>query len=141
MTFEQASRRAIRAAARHVEQENRKYPATFVEVPPEAWSVPSPARLSQVFRSNRFMVQVYAERDGLVRLTVHRTLLWPDGRWLEGITWDQLQEIKTALGYGDRDAVEVYPSDRDLVNVANMRHLWVLPDPIAWKWRSNEAAG
>ncbi|EOG1815585.1 hypothetical protein ACK3RA_000943 [Enterobacter hormaechei] len=48
---------------------------------------------------------------------------------------DALQEIKSAVGYGDRDAVEIYPRDSDVVNVANMRHLWITPEPIAFAWR------
>lgn len=53
----------------------------------------------------------------------------------DGISWDALQEIKGAVGYADRDAVEIYPRDADVVNVANMRHLWITPEPIAFAWR------
>jgi hypothetical protein len=36
---------------------------------------------------------------------------------------------------GDKDAVEIYPADKDIVNVANMRHLIVLPAPFPYTWR------
>lgn len=42
------------------------------------------------------------------------------------ITWDELQAIKDWLFPG-RIALEVYPPKDKIVNVANMRWLWVLP--------------
>jgi hypothetical protein len=44
-------------------------------------------------------------------------------------------QLKRECGRGDRDAVEVYPADRDIVNVANMRRLFFPPEPLAFKWR------
>ncbi len=48
----------------------------------------------------------------------------------DGITWDQLQDVKNELLGPDTTAIEVYPPACDLVNEANMRHLWVLPDHL-----------
>lgn len=42
------------------------------------------------------------------------------------ITWDELQEIKEWLFPG-RIALEVYPPADKVVDVANLRWLWVLP--------------
>jgi hypothetical protein len=47
-----------------------------------------------------------------------------------------LQTVKDELGYAERDAVEVFPAQGDLVNVANMRHIWVLPYRLPFIWRS-----
>lgn len=44
-----------------------------------------------------------------------------------GLTWDELQHIKEALLPG-RWAVEVFPPEALVQNVANVRHLWVLPE-------------
>ena len=49
----------------------------------------------------------------------------------------KLQEIKNTIGYKDKFAVEVYPAENDIVNVANMRHLWVLPKPLGFEWRND----
>ena len=59
------------------------------------------------------------------------------GEWGDNIPWRELQRIKREVGYGDRDAVEIFPADRDVVNVANMRHLWIVSKPIefAWRWK------
>ena len=43
----------------------------------------------------------------------------------DGITWDQLREIKKSCGYGDMDAVEFYPSEKDIINTGNVRHLYI----------------
>jgi len=42
------------------------------------------------------------------------------------ITWDDIQAIKDQFWPG-RVAVEVFPPHRDIVNVADMRWIWVLP--------------
>ena len=42
------------------------------------------------------------------------------------ITWDDLQTIKEFLFPG-RIALEIYPPNDDVVNVTDMRWLWVLP--------------
>jgi hypothetical protein len=75
--------------------------------------------------------------DVLVRLSACRTdWVARQNRWAEIDGWDTMQRIKNECGYGDFDAVEVYPRDADLVNVANMRHLWVLKRPLGFAWRS-----
>lgn len=53
---------------------------------------------------------------------------------MDQITWDQLQTIKSELGFGDWYAVEVYPANADLVNDANMRHLWMLETRLSIGW-------
>jgi hypothetical protein len=105
-------------------------------VPQESW----PTRCNDPKRSNvwvnsYFLVQEFQEADGMVRLSVNTTSLANSGRWKDGISWDALQEIKGAVGYADRDAVEIYPRDSDVVNVANMRHLWITPEPLTFAWR------
>lgn len=58
-----------------------------------------------------------------------------DGNWIDGITWDELMEIKRQCGFGDRLAVEIYPPDEHIVNVANMRHLFICNEiNVPW-WR------
>ncbi|MTD33971.1 hypothetical protein GKE73_16130 [Paludibacterium sp. dN 18-1] len=88
-----------------------------------------------VYWSKDFMVQLYAEPNDIVRLSVCRTCLGNDGHWIDGISWEELQDIKDGVGYGSNDAIEVYPRIGDVVNVANMRHLWVLPSELDFIWR------
>jgi hypothetical protein len=97
-----------------------------------------PRDMVRAMRNRHYLVQEYAAPEKaphvLCRLSVNRALLNDRGDWLDGITWDQLQAVKAAVGYGDHDAIEVYPRERDVVNVANIRHLWVLREPLPWAW-------
>ena len=43
-------------------------------------------------------------------------------------SWQDLQRIKNELCGVDRTAVEVFPAETDLVDAANIYHLWVLPE-------------
>ena len=45
----------------------------------------------------------------------------------DGIPWDDLQTIKNELLGKDATCVEVYPAEHELVNEANIRHLWEVP--------------
>lgn len=91
-----------------------------------------------VYRSSTHFVQLVQEREGTVRMTVNRTSYsYQNGEpvWDAGISWDDLQAIKDSLGFAERDGVEIYPRRDDIVNVANMRHLWILPDGFPLTWR------
>lgn len=96
----------------------------------------------ECYVSRHFMVQVFYEDNpdyvGLIRLSVNRTKANASG-WLENITWEELQGIKAELGYSERYAIEVYPPDKNVVNVANMRHLWVLQTPLNIGWLGKKA--
>lgn len=91
----------------------------------------------ECYVSRHFMVQLFHEDNpdyvGLIRLSVVRTKANQSG-WLENITWEELQGIKRDLGYAERYALEVYPPDSLIVNVANMRHLWLLETPLSIGW-------
>lgn len=43
-------------------------------------------------------------------------------------SWSDLQRIKNELAGKERVAFEVFPKTTDLVDEANMQHLWVMPD-------------
>lgn len=128
-----------RAAKKHLAAENKKWPEQLVPWAPEDWPSSGPPGLVRVFRSRHFLVQEFkAVAPAIARLSVNRTAI--DGkRWVEGVSWDELQAIKKQCGYGDHDAVEVFPRDVDVVNVANMRHLWILDqtEPLRFAWRAS----
>jgi hypothetical protein len=114
-------------------RDNAKRPLVLERVPTEQW----PARISglvEVWLSRKYLVQVFNEFDGMLRVSINRTTLRADGRWEENLTWDEMQEIKRQIGRADCYAVEVLPRDCDIVNVANMRHMWILPEPLPIGW-------
>lgn len=123
-------------AQKYLEQENKKHSAVLKLIPKDEWcNRDTPKGLSRVWRSNRFAVQEYLEGDGSTRLTVNRTAIDEKGAWVEGITWDELMAIKRQAGYGEWFAVEIYPADDNVVNVANMRHLWIPEKPLSIGWK------
>lgn len=128
-----------RAQRRQLERDNAKQPDRLQEIPRAQWPANAPPTIMRVFRSRDFLVQEYAHPSAhvIARLSVCRTSI-SGNRWKDGITWDDLQRIKNECGYGDVDAVEIYPADDDVVNVANMRHLWVLDSRIPFAWRKRK---
>lgn len=125
-----------RAAKRYLAEENARWPVALKEWPRSDWPNPTLPML-KVFRSRGFLVQVHpAPAPAIVRLSVLRSDLDRDGGWTADIAWEDLQRLKCEAGYGGHDAVEIYPPERDVVNVANIRHLWVLAGgslPFAWR--------
>ena len=128
-----------RAQRRQLERDNAKRPDRLQEIPRAQWPANAPPTIMRVFRSRDYLVQEYREPNPLVisRLSICRTSI-SGNRWKDGITWDELQRIKNECGYGNTDAIEIYPADNDVVNVANMRHLWVLDAPIPFAWRKQK---
>ena len=116
-------------------RESAIFPASLVEVPRSLWPSAGPSGIVKVFRSRDYLVQVFDAGGGAAfRMSVNRTQL--EGRcWGQDIPWVDLQRLKAEAGFGACDAVEVYPSDCDVVNVANMRHLWIMADVLAFAWR------
>lgn len=127
-----------RQQRQRMKTENKRWPLFLKEVPKEDWpeSRSVENKPFRVYRNRAFLVQEYKEQNGIRRLSVNRTTMKPNGRWDENITWEELQDLKRQAGYGDWYAVEIYPPENDLVNVANMRHLWVLPEPLEIGWRN-----
>ena len=122
-----------------LERENKSWPLTLKQIPKDQWphsSLPPEKHPIEVWRSRDFLVQVFAAIDA-DRLSIIRTS-HTGKSWAENITWDEIQRLKSECGRGARDAVEIYPADKDIVNVANMRHIFVLPSPFPLTWRRHE---
>lgn len=124
-----------------------QFPATLTRVP--EWEYPavpdSHMKPIEVWRSRAYLVQVFDEQcdayPDLVRLSICRTTIGMDGRWTDGLTWDELQSIKREVGFGDWYGLEIYPRDGDVVNVANIRHLWLVKQPLAIGWMQTVKGG
>jgi hypothetical protein len=111
--------------ALHVE--NTRWPRNkLVVVPRDKWPhlPPYMKRPIKVMRDRNWLVQIFEEVDS-IRLSINRTDLDKNDDWRDCITWDELMELKRQAGYGQSCAIEIYPEDTDIVNVANIRHLWI----------------
>lgn len=62
---------------------------------------------------------------------------------LSGIrpTWWEAQRIKSELAGEDATAVEVYPPQSEIVDGADMFHLWVLPEALPFSLYRDERRG
>lgn len=135
--------------AAYARQVAGKRPTRLTEIPRERWPLcyregPSAATLPmRAWESRKYLAQLFDAGavpnppTTMLRLSVSRVTLNNEGKWEEGLEWEELMQIKREIGYGDWYAVEVYPRDRDIVNVANMRHLWILAQPIGIGWFSD----
>ena len=124
------------AQRRQMAKDNAKWPLKLRQVPRDLWPSERPDIL-EVWRSRGFLVQVCSEPNGYVRMSVNRTAHTGDN-WVAAITWDELMQLKRECGRGDADALELYPADADVVNVANIRHLFFPPSPVDFKWAEGE---
>lgn len=125
----------IAAARRWLRQESKQYGTELIETHRISWEK-SQNKPTRVLRSRDFMCQVFEYPDGTVRLSINRADLNGEGTWKDGITWDELQDLKREAGFGHRHAYEVYPADEAIIYDANMRHLF-LPScdiPPSWVW-------
>lgn len=124
-----------REQRREMARESAKWPAALKEIPRSEWPNLDGPQL-RVLRSREYLVQEFGGTGPvLVRLSINITSM--DGaRWADGIAWEDLQRLKAEAGYPLHDAVEVFPSVMDVVNVANMRHLWVMRDKLPFAWRA-----
>jgi hypothetical protein len=129
------TKKAVREMRQFLKADNPNHPVYLADVPEYRWPKTNP-RPFRVLRSRNFLVQLFDEGQGITRLTANRTMVNSWGEWADNITWEQLQSLKQQAGYGDSDAVEVFPAESEIVNVANMRHLWILPFPLFFKWNT-----
>jgi hypothetical protein len=129
----------------YAREEANKRPETLTLIPYERW----PANYRQstnapmaAWESRKYLVQMYKAPDfkdiDARRLSICRVTLKGDGRWEENLTWEELMTVKRECGYSDWYAIEIYPRDRDIVNVANLRHLWMFDKPLPVGWFVDE---
>lgn len=142
--------RAMRRAGRALARSTRKewHPFERLDTDPE-WCEQNGAHLAELvantgdvvelWRNNVYAVQVYARARSGRRPAMQLAICRHDGAEVRG--WSDLQRIKNELCGPEVAAVEIYPPASELVDEANMRHLFVLPvgEPapftIVGKWR------
>lgn len=131
--LEGLSRSERRRREAQLERDNKSWPLTMTTVP-LPWPYQEGCTVLGVWRSRSFLAQYVKEQSGQFRLSVCRTSVSGDC-WKDGISWEELQTIKSQCGLGNLRMVEVYPQDDGVVNVANMRHLFCTPEVNCIGWR------
>jgi len=123
-----------RDAKNFLKRENTKYGFDFVKI-----SAPrhNDQNFIAAYRSKDFLAQIFLEQHA-IRISVNRTELNFHGTgWEDGITWDELQFIKRGCGFGKSTAVEIYPPDTEIINVANIRHIFIVKHAPDFMWKKN----
>jgi len=86
---------------------------------------------SRLAASGRYWLQEKKEDNGWLRAMIGRH------DKAAGISWPELQKIKCAL-YGNRWAMQCYPPEDKVVDVANVYWLFVAPEYWIPEWGENE---
>ena len=131
-----------REQSRQLERDRAKWPAAMTEIPADQWPPATrfhPRGPLKVWRSRDFLAQLF--EDGItLRLSIQRTAPRSDNQWVDDISWDDLQRVKNECGFDGHWMVELYPPVADVVNVANIRHLWVGLEPPPFGWHRAKAS-
>lgn len=88
-------------------------------VGPRGW----PADFTTAHRNNVFSVLDRTLPDGTRHLAITSLSAARP-------TWPEMQRIKDEIAGPEATAVEVYPPQAEIVDHADMYHLWVLPAPL-----------
>lgn len=120
--------------SRHMVEQDMDWLKEFRDDP----DYPGPdAEPLRAWRSRDYQAMLYIDRDsGMKRLAITRVQIDRyTGEYREGISWDALQQIKNETMGEDCWAVECYPPQRYVQNVANMRYLWILDNEPRFGWK------
>lgn len=141
MAFEHMNRQERKAMAAYARQKALERPLSMTLIPRDRWPTAyrnSAEAPTKAWESRKCLAQLYdiGAREGrtAMRLSVCRVTLQDNGHWEQNLTWEELMTVKRECGFADWYAVEIYPRDRDIVNVANLRHLWLLATPLLIGW-------
>lgn len=129
-----AAKAYLRTAAKDFDPVLRKIPVDDTES-----ELSIDARPVEAWRSRDFLVQVYRRPDTAERISINRAMVRDDGHWEDGIRWDEIHLLKKQMGRGGEVWIEIYPPEAQLVNVANIRHLWVVrPEDVPMMWKGGQ---
>ena len=138
-TLAATDREAFCEVRRAYQKRHRTFPKKLTLIPKSEWpTTTSKIVPDECWHSQEYLVQVFRQEGQPVRLSILRTVLSADGNWKDGITWDEMQLIKGSVGFRNEWAVEIIPPDQEVVNVANLRHIWIVPAP-EFAWRKGDA--
>jgi hypothetical protein len=87
----------------------------------------------EYYKNNKYQVAVYPPEtnahlaDASWPAVIHLSIKSIDKSPVHD--WSDLQRIKNEIIGNENEAIEIYPAESRLVNMANQYHLWVFKDP------------
>jgi hypothetical protein len=84
-------------------------------------------RSTEMWASRKFHVLILENKtNGAEQLNIYRAEVdTKSKRWRDGISWEEMQELKKQCGRGDKIAFEPFPKDSEVINTNNIRHLFI----------------
>lgn len=115
------NRKQRRALKNQLKRDNKNWPDELRLVD----AIDEAEGLIEVWRSNRFLVQVYAVNEAVERLSMCRT--HGDEDMKAALTLYEMQRLKKECGRESLEGVVILPPDTEPIDIdsGNMRHLWV----------------
>lgn len=125
------NREQRRALAKAKQKLIAGYPEKLTLVSPNDLDLPyssHPQDILEIWRSKKYLVIVWKVPAGK-KLSISRQE-WDskERRYKDGITWDEIMEIKHDIGMGNKTGIEFFPADDEVINLGNVRHIWIVPD-------------
>lgn len=124
-TMSRAERRAVAKNVRTLAKQSWK---PFEKLPETVPYHPD-GRLKMAYRNNLYSVQEFAFPGGVTKLMIRRH----DDQPMHN--WKHLQRIKNEICGPEAIAIEVYPAESELVDVANIYWLFVMPPGFVMPWK------
>lgn len=126
------SRSERRANERKIKKAMEKPSAKFIEVDPRKNGAPE--WMSRLFRNNKYIVMIDDHAKTTKGSAIKAMIRQNDAEPIKN-HWAEIQRIKNEIFGSDAIAVEYYPAEEDLADVANIYWIWlfpagVLPEPI-----------
>lgn len=95
------------------------------------------SNVAQIFMNDKYQVAKYPANGGVIHLSIKRI----DRHHL--MDWRDLQDIKNQLVGEENEALQLFPRESRVVDMANQFHLWVYSDPranipVGW-WTGNKS--
>lgn len=88
------------------------------------------------WESEQFAAAMFNQK-GIYRLSISRS----DASDLP-MSWEELMRVKSGCGFGNLDAVEIYPKNDDVFNTGNVRHLYLVGEvPFALRKNTHTLQG
>lgn len=121
--FNRKQRRALR---NQLKRDNRNWPEELKLVDSED----AAEGLIEVWRSSRFLLQIYAVNEAVERLSMCRTTGDTDQQPM--LSLYEMQRLKMECGRGAAEAVVILPANGEPIDidVGSMRHLWVFKNGL-----------
>ncbi len=92
--------------------------------PVDLTTIPAPHWMTHCYRSNRYTVMIDAKAQRNGKPAIKAMVKQHDGLPIKN-HWREMQNIKNAIFGKEAEAVEFYPRESELTDVANIYWLWV----------------